>query len=179
MRDIKVSWLETFESLVISKTPTHSIFTFFRAYLGNISKIFVGTWHEQLSYNICYLFTKFVCKVHIFWEGHKIFRNLHFTFDYSTYSQKYGEDFAKILWLSQNIWILPNKIPLTFRLVLYEDFPKIEQCYHLDYHSRHQYMPKFEAFQSPKIRYVYADVGYLNLHESPRKRHNYYISTVF
>ena len=61
-------------------------------------------------------------------------------------------------------------IQLTFRLVLYEDFPKIEQCYHLDYHSRHQYMPKFEAFQSPKIRYVYADVGYLNLHESPRKK---------
>ena len=27
-------------------------------------------------------------KVHIFWEGHKILRNLHLTFDYSTYSQK-------------------------------------------------------------------------------------------
>ena len=25
-------------------------------------------------------------KVHIFWEGHKILRNLHLTFDYSTYS---------------------------------------------------------------------------------------------
>ena len=34
-------------------------------------------------------------KVHIFWEGHKILRNLHLTFDYSTYSQKLGEDFAK------------------------------------------------------------------------------------
>ena len=37
---------------------------------------------------------KFV-KVYIFWEGHKILRNLHLTFDYSTYSQKLGEDFAK------------------------------------------------------------------------------------
>ena len=27
-------------------------------------------------------------KVHIFWEGHKILRNLPLTFDYSTYSQK-------------------------------------------------------------------------------------------
>ena len=35
-------------------------------------------------------------KVHIFWEGHKILRNLHLTFDYSTYSQKLGEDFAKV-----------------------------------------------------------------------------------
>ena len=34
-------------------------------------------------------------KVHIFWEGHNILRNLHLTFDYSTYSQKLGEDFAK------------------------------------------------------------------------------------
>ena len=29
-------------------------------------------------------------KVHIFWEGHKILRNLHLTFDYSTDSQKLG-----------------------------------------------------------------------------------------
>ena len=35
-------------------------------------------------------------KVHIFWEVHKILRNLPLTFDYSTYSQKLGEDFAKI-----------------------------------------------------------------------------------
>ena len=38
---------------------------------------------------------RFTCKVHIFWEGHKILRNLHLTFDYSTYSQKLSEDFAK------------------------------------------------------------------------------------
>ena len=36
-----------------------------------------------------------ICKVHIFWEGHKILRNLHLTFDYATHSQKLGEDFAK------------------------------------------------------------------------------------
>ena len=34
-------------------------------------------------------------KVHIFREGHKILRNLRLTFDYSTYSQKLGEAFAK------------------------------------------------------------------------------------
>ena len=34
-------------------------------------------------------------KVHIFWEGHKILRNLHLTFDCMYSSQKLGEDFAK------------------------------------------------------------------------------------
>ena len=40
------------------------------------------------------VFIRNFSKVHIFWEGHKILRNLHLTFDYSTYSQKLGEDFA-------------------------------------------------------------------------------------
>ena len=39
---------------------------------------------------------KVIFKVHIFWEGHKIFQNLPLTFDHSTYSQKLGEDFAKV-----------------------------------------------------------------------------------
>ena len=34
-------------------------------------------------------------KVHIFWEGHKILRNLHLTFDCMYCSQKLGEDFVK------------------------------------------------------------------------------------
>ena len=33
-------------------------------------------------------------KVHIFWEGHKILRNLHLTFDCMYCNQKLGEDFA-------------------------------------------------------------------------------------
>ena len=35
------------------------------------------------------------CKVHIFWEGHKILRSLPLTFDCMYCSQKLGEDFAK------------------------------------------------------------------------------------
>ena len=34
-------------------------------------------------------------KVHIFWEGHKILRNLRLTFDCMYCRQKQGEDFAK------------------------------------------------------------------------------------
>ena len=52
---------------------------------------------------------KYVCKVHIFWEGHKILRNLLLTFDYSTYSQKLGEDFAKfcgLLRIYELYWIV-------------------------------------------------------------------------
>ena len=37
-----------------------------------------------------------IIKVHIFWEGHKILRNLPLTFDCGTYGQKLGEDFAKL-----------------------------------------------------------------------------------
>ena len=36
-----------------------------------------------------------IFKVHIFWEGHKILRNLPLTFDYSTYSQgKVSQNFV-------------------------------------------------------------------------------------
>ena len=35
------------------------------------------------------------CKVHIFWEGHRILGNLPLTFDCMYCSQKKGEDFAK------------------------------------------------------------------------------------
>ena len=46
-------------------------------------------------------------KVYIFWEGHKILRNLRLTFDYSKYIQsKVMWRFRKILWPSQNIWTL-------------------------------------------------------------------------
>ena len=34
-------------------------------------------------------------KVHIFWEDHKILRNLHQLFDWQYIGQKIGEDFAK------------------------------------------------------------------------------------
>ena len=58
---------------------------------------------------------KILFKVHIFLEGHKILQNLPLTFDYSTYSQRLGEDFAKfcvllriyeLYWtlLSQMLW---------------------------------------------------------------------------
>ena len=40
-------------------------------------------------------------KVHIFWEGHKILRNIPVTFDYSTYSQKLGEDFENFVAFSE------------------------------------------------------------------------------
>ena len=47
----------------------------------------------QLKYT--YLHT-YVHKVHIFWEGHKILRNLHRRFDRYYIGQTYGGDFAKI-----------------------------------------------------------------------------------
>ena len=34
-------------------------------------------------------------KVHIFWEGHKILRNIHLTFDWHNLGQKWNGDFAQ------------------------------------------------------------------------------------
>ena len=46
-----------------------------------------------------------VLKAQIFWEGHKILRNLHLTFDsLALHSTKVRWRFRKILWPSQNIW---------------------------------------------------------------------------
>ena len=51
------------------------------------------------------LFIFAIVKVRIFWEGLKILRNLHLTFDLCSASQ-IRLRFRKILWPSQNIWTL-------------------------------------------------------------------------
>ena len=52
----------------------------------------------------CWIF-----KVHIFWEGRKVLRNLHLTFDWHyLHRTKERWGFRKILWPSQNIWTLTN-----------------------------------------------------------------------
>ena len=51
-----------------------------------------------LSVDFCYLQSRnnpHLCKVHIFWEGHKIFRNLHCRFVLCSDGQIYSGDFAK------------------------------------------------------------------------------------
>ena len=50
-------------------------------------------------------------KVHIFWEGHKILRNLHRRFNQSPVLHRTNVRwrFSKIFWPSQNIWTL-NRI---------------------------------------------------------------------
>ena len=60
----------------------------------------------ELGGRLCHL-----SKVHIFWEGHNILQNFHYlnfhlAFD-STYLQiKVRWRFRKMLWPSQNVWIL-------------------------------------------------------------------------
>ena len=53
-------------------------------------------------------------KVHIFWEGHKILRNIHLTFDWHYIQSKVRRRFRKILWPSQNIWALWYLIIITY-----------------------------------------------------------------
>ena len=48
-------------------------------------------------------------KVHIFWEGHKILRNIHRRFDLNYYiGQIYGGDFAKFVAFSEYMKVLPK-----------------------------------------------------------------------
>ena len=69
-------------------------------------------------------------KVQIFWEGHKILRNLHLTFDYS---QKVRWRFHKILWPSQNIWTLMYLAKIRSQYVppalMFEEFYHEHFCY--------------------------------------------------
>ena len=50
---------------------------------------------DLLNY-FCLFCLRLWTKVHIFWEGHKILRNLHRRFDRYNIGQVYGGDFAKI-----------------------------------------------------------------------------------
>ena len=61
-------------------------------------------WSENLNFNIKYSISisddvneapsSLFCKVHIFWEGHKILRNLYLNFVLFSASQKWGGDFV-------------------------------------------------------------------------------------
>ena len=50
-------------------------------------------WLGELCF--CQKFTAILFKVHIFWEGHKLLRNLHRRFDRYYIGQIYGGDFSK------------------------------------------------------------------------------------
>ena len=58
-------------------------------------------------FGVIYKYIYKPCKVYIFWEGHKILRNLHLRFDrYYILRTNLRWEFRKILWPSQNIWTL-------------------------------------------------------------------------
>ena len=75
---------------------------------------------EELSWmNQRWHFHEKICcwgKVHIFWEGHKILRNLHLTFVLCSASPKLGRDFANFCGLLR-IYELYRQIWLMFELL--------------------------------------------------------------
>ena len=71
----------------VNTTCTIIIFNFFFAI-----KFICIFWEGHKIWRNLHL--SFDVKVHIFWEGHKILRNLPLTFDCIYCSQKLGEDFA-------------------------------------------------------------------------------------
>ena len=58
--------------------------------------IFALGWSQGETHFMHFSVRKHGIKVHIFWEGHKILRNLHLSFDRYYMGQIYGGDFAKI-----------------------------------------------------------------------------------
>ena len=79
-------------SVCHSRKLTLHCWHYFFCYLSKITiKVSCASWSVD----------SLLGKVHIFWEGHKILRNLPLTFDRMYRSQKLGEDFAKFLWPSQ------------------------------------------------------------------------------
>ena len=70
-------------------------------------------------------------KVHIFWEGHKIFAKSPPFFWLVLVPVKKGGDFAKFLWPSQNIWTLIIKSTvkiLSIFVAFYKNMNFIFQC---------------------------------------------------
>ena len=87
-----------------------------------------------------FYFTGIWFKVLTFWEGHKILPNFPLTFDYSRYSQKQGEDFAKFCGLLRIYELYVEKPEILTIFCLYfrrnDDFRN--SCWNLlifSYHS--------------------------------------------
>ena len=59
----------------------------------------LGSNCYQISEKMIFCIKNQTTKVHIFWEGHKILRNLHLTFDCVYCSQKKVGDFARFFGL--------------------------------------------------------------------------------
>ena len=73
--------------------------------LSTISSKFERKFYlTQCQYCCVEKAVKFNDKVKIFWEGHKILRNLHLTFDCTVVKNKVK--ISKIFWPSQSIWTL-------------------------------------------------------------------------
>ena len=70
----------------------------FHAPITHHSKVHKDGWAKYIP--------TFAFKVHIFWEGYKIFAKSPPFFDWYYIQSKKGGDFAKFLWPSQNIWTL-------------------------------------------------------------------------
>ena len=77
---------------------------FFLKYISQTTE-FVKQWWLACFLNSFKIKASF--KVYIFWEGHKILRNLHQLFDWAfVHRTNNWWRFRKILWPSQNIWTL-------------------------------------------------------------------------
>ena len=84
----------------------------------------------------------FPCKVHIFWEGHKIFAKSSPNFWLALHRTKVMWRFRKILWPSQNIWTL-------LKLLQQLDFFPTYQLYvvlscKLYHHARPQNVTRYQ-----------------------------------
>ena len=77
---LSLTQITSMKNLLLSSQILHSI------YLCIIFRCNFAICHK--NYYLLYYYTTNTSKVHIFWEGHKILRNLHLTFDWHYIGQK-------------------------------------------------------------------------------------------
>ena len=102
-------------------------------------------YYQQYVYWSSHMWS--INKVHIFCEGHKILRNLPLTFDSSTYSQKLGEDFAKLYGLLRIYELYASG--KFFLILITINFASFKNCRWLNSYGCHSYE---ELFQNNEVK---------------------------
>ena len=94
-------WLETQSTLaVFGENYYHSkTLVFFADFCSYFTLDQIRMNHNDPHFSVFWYQPPPGGKVHTFWEGHNILRNLHLNFDWHCIGQKYGGDFAKVFGL--------------------------------------------------------------------------------
>ena len=92
--------------------------------IAHVNHVRLHSLQFGIRYTVYYTF--FLFKVHIFWEGHKIFRNLQRRFDWHYIGQIYSGDFAKFCGLLRiyELYLTPGPLRIFMVCTTQRDLTK-------------------------------------------------------